>query len=187
MTGTNLDPENPRDVLLAIPAVHYMDRLGNGLYRFRVSLKSPGSTVLGANALMGHRLNFDLAGGRIGFAEAGSCFDDRDRDDVPKTYQEKMNGGGEKQDDTAPAVEGGGGASASLSSPWTSDRDRMITPEMTFSFYVPYLAVGGTLSILALVLLIRDRACRKWSGTNRRRDGAGGSGPRGPGVSLALS
>ena len=221
MTGTRLDPENPRDVLLAIPAVHYMEGMGNGQYRFRVSLKSPGSTVLGANALMGHRLNFDLAGGRIGFAEAGSCFDDYDYDNGPKTYQENRDGSGDdylfpwgggnkddpggggpmvpttgwsetkptttnsaagQQDDTAPAIEGREGASASLLSPWTSNRDRMITtPEMTFSFYVPYLSAGGTLLILALVLLIRDRACRKWSGNN------GSIGNGGAGVSLDLS
>jgi len=65
--------ENPRDVVLAIPAAHYMEfDPDNGKYVPRFYTEESSGSVLGANAMMGHDVYFDIARGRIGFAES-SC------------------------------------------------------------------------------------------------------------------
>jgi hypothetical protein len=66
-----LDPDNPKDVVIAFPPSHYMeydpdDRKWTA--RFYVT-ESSGS-VLGANAMMGHDVMFDVDKDRIGWAES---------------------------------------------------------------------------------------------------------------------
>ena len=68
-----LDPEHPDDVLFAFPPSHYLDynEETNG-YRMGFSVSEYGSSTLGANAMMGHDILFDIENNRLGWAES-SC------------------------------------------------------------------------------------------------------------------
>jgi hypothetical protein len=62
---------NPRDVVLAIPASHYLEYDPDiGKYVPRFYTDEGSGSVLGANAMMGHDVFFDNGRGRIGFAES---------------------------------------------------------------------------------------------------------------------
>lgn len=66
-----MDPANPYDVILAIPATHYMEyNAQRGTYKSRFSVKESGGSLLGANAIMGHDVYFDVQHNRIGWAES---------------------------------------------------------------------------------------------------------------------
>lgn len=63
--------DNPRDVVIAIPATHYMEfDTDTGKYVPRFYTEESSGSVLGANAMMGHDVFFDVARGRIGFSES---------------------------------------------------------------------------------------------------------------------
>jgi Xylanase inhibitor N-terminal len=67
----DVDPNNPYDVILAIPPSHYFeynDDIKKYESRFFVNDQSGG--VLGANAMMGHDVYFDVDRQRIGWAES---------------------------------------------------------------------------------------------------------------------
>jgi Xylanase inhibitor N-terminal len=67
----DLDPDHPFDIILAIPPEHYYeyDPIIDGyVARFYIDEDSGG--VLGANAMMGHDVYFDIGGLRIGWAES---------------------------------------------------------------------------------------------------------------------
>ncbi|KAL3810350.1 hypothetical protein ACHAXA_003079 [Cyclostephanos tholiformis] len=62
---------NPRDVVLAIPASHYLEYDPDiGKYVPRFYTDEGSGSVIGANAMMGHDVFFDNGRGRIGFAES---------------------------------------------------------------------------------------------------------------------
>jgi hypothetical protein len=67
----DLDPENPYDIIIAIPPSHYMQKDAYGSYvaRFYVDERGFLSTI-GANTMMGHDVLFDVEEGAIGFAES---------------------------------------------------------------------------------------------------------------------
>ena len=66
-----LDPSNPRDVLIALPASHYMEfDSEKKKYISRLYLEEGSGSVLGANAMMGHDVLFDIDNNRIGWAES---------------------------------------------------------------------------------------------------------------------
>lgn len=67
-----IDYGTPNDVMLAIPAVHYMQHNADGTYTARIYLDREDSagSILGSNAMMGHNLLFDMDSGRIGIAES---------------------------------------------------------------------------------------------------------------------
>jgi hypothetical protein len=70
LAGT-LDPDHPYDVLLAIPPSHYMeydDQANKYVARFYTD--GEAGSILGANAMMGHDVLFDLDDKRIGWAES---------------------------------------------------------------------------------------------------------------------
>lgn len=74
LAGATLDAEHPLDVILAIPPEHYYEydpEVDGYVSRFYVSKRSGGG-VLGANAMMGHDVYFDVAQYRVGWAES-SC------------------------------------------------------------------------------------------------------------------
>ena len=67
----DLDPEHPLDVLLAVPPEHYYEYdpdVQGYVARFYVDESSGG--VLGANAMMGHDVYFDIASFRVGWSES---------------------------------------------------------------------------------------------------------------------
>lgn len=65
-----LDPENPYDVILAMPPSHYMELDNNGKYVARFYTTEGSGSVLGANAMMGHDVMFDADNLNIGWAES---------------------------------------------------------------------------------------------------------------------
>merc|ERR1719253_565828 len=69
----NIDVTTPNDVLMAIPAKHYMQHNAkDGTYTSRIYLDRDDDqgNILGANAMMGHDILFDVDAGRIGIAES---------------------------------------------------------------------------------------------------------------------
>jgi hypothetical protein len=67
-----VDPTNAHDILIAMPARHYMefdDDDATWTPRFYVDESGSGG-VLGANMMMGHDVLFDVQNNRIGWAEA---------------------------------------------------------------------------------------------------------------------
>lgn len=68
-----VDTGTPNDVMLSIPPTHYMQHNArDGTYTSRIYLDRDNAmgSVLGANAMMGHNILFDMDAARIGFAES---------------------------------------------------------------------------------------------------------------------
>ena len=62
---------NTKDVVIAIPGQHYMEfDSDSGKYVPRFYTEEGSGSVLGANAMMGHDVFFDVGRGRIGIAES---------------------------------------------------------------------------------------------------------------------
>merc|ERR1711957_217958 len=62
---------NPLDVVITIPGSHYMEfDPDTDKYVPRFYTEEASGSVLGANAMMGYDVYFDVARGRIGFAES---------------------------------------------------------------------------------------------------------------------
>jgi len=73
--SADVDPSNPTDVLIALPATHYMEyNEQEGKYTARFYIEESSGSVLGANTMMGHDVHFDIDGHRIGFAESQCDF-----------------------------------------------------------------------------------------------------------------
>jgi len=69
--GEALSPSSPKDVVLSIPASHYMEYdEEKEAYVARFYTDEGSGSVLGANAMMGHDVYFDVPRGRVGFAES---------------------------------------------------------------------------------------------------------------------
>mmetsp|Transcript_27505 Transcript_27505/g.33371 ORF Transcript_27505/g.33371 Transcript_27505/m.33371 type:complete len:572 (-) Transcript_27505:448-2163(-) len=68
----DLDPRHPHDVILAIPATHYMEYIPlKDVYVSRLYFSETRGGVIGANAMQGHDVSFDWDNSRVGFAESG--------------------------------------------------------------------------------------------------------------------
>lgn len=66
-----LDPKNPSDIILAVPPSHYMEYDDStDKYTSRFYPTEGRGSVLGANAMMGHDVFFDVDKNRIGWAES---------------------------------------------------------------------------------------------------------------------
>jgi len=85
LTGV-LDKDNPTDVLLAMPAINYMDLVDDDTYKSRIYFSESRGGVLGANAMRGHDISFEWGNGRVGFSESDCNFehlnDDNDGDNL---------------------------------------------------------------------------------------------------------
>ena len=67
----DLDPNHPYDVVLAIPASHYYEyNDDDNTYTARFYVDNGGNNVIGANAMMGHEVFFDVDNDRIGWSES---------------------------------------------------------------------------------------------------------------------
>eukprot|EP00534_Pseudo-nitzschia_fraudulenta_P002987 CAMPEP_0201121710 /NCGR_PEP_ID=MMETSP0850-20130426/5537_1 /ASSEMBLY_ACC=CAM_ASM_000622 /TAXON_ID=183588 /ORGANISM="Pseudo-nitzschia fraudulenta, Strain WWA7" /LENGTH=746 /DNA_ID=CAMNT_0047388251 /DNA_START=171 /DNA_END=2411 /DNA_ORIENTATION=+ len=76
LTGA-LDPEHKSDVILAIPPSHYMEYNPNkDSYTSRFYATERAGSVLGANAMMGHDIFFDIETKRIGWSESDCNYTD---------------------------------------------------------------------------------------------------------------
>ena len=68
------DPENPFDVMIAIPATHYLEYIpATGTYRSKLTLDSKIGSFIGMVAMEGHAFYYDLTADRIGIAESFNC------------------------------------------------------------------------------------------------------------------
>lgn len=77
LAGTNLSMDSPRDILLAIPATHYMEySISNDNYTPRIYLSESTGGTLGANAMMNHDVLFDWENARLGFSESNCDYDE---------------------------------------------------------------------------------------------------------------
>jgi hypothetical protein len=66
-----LDPDHPYDVILAFPPTHYLEYdPGTEKYTSRFYPTESRGSVLGANAMMGHDILFDIDNNRLGWAES---------------------------------------------------------------------------------------------------------------------
>lgn len=69
--GDALGAGSPKDIVLAIPASHYLEFDPDAeKYVPRFYTEESSGSVLGANAMMGHDVYFDTANERVGFAES---------------------------------------------------------------------------------------------------------------------
>jgi hypothetical protein len=66
-----VDADHPYDVLIAMPPTHYFEYdEESDTYEARFYTDEAGGGVLGANAMMGHDVYFDVEGSAIGWAES---------------------------------------------------------------------------------------------------------------------
>jgi len=71
LVGSRLDENSPNDILIAVPATHYMEYSpSKDVYTSRFYFTESRGGVMGANSLQGHDVVFDWETGRIGFAES---------------------------------------------------------------------------------------------------------------------
>lgn len=69
--GEALSPSFPKDIVLSIPSSHYMEYdPDNDKYVARFYINEGSGSVIGANAMMGHDVYFDIPRGRVGIAES---------------------------------------------------------------------------------------------------------------------
>jgi hypothetical protein len=68
------DSQNPFDVMIAIPATHYLEWIpATGAYRSKITLDSKIGSFIGMVAMEGHAFYYDLTADRIGIAESLNC------------------------------------------------------------------------------------------------------------------
>jgi len=68
----DMDLNHPYDVIVAIPASHYMEAMSDGDVTNRIYATEKDGSVIGANVMIGHDVMFDAQNMRIGWAES-SC------------------------------------------------------------------------------------------------------------------
>ena len=74
-----IDPANPADAILAVPATNYMEYSpSKDTYTPRIYFTETAGGVIGANAMQGHNVIFDWERGRVGFAESTCEYLDED-------------------------------------------------------------------------------------------------------------
>ena len=91
LVGPQLSPQSPSDILLAIPATHYMEySAAKDVYTSRLYFTESRGGVLGANAMQGHNVLFDWENGRVGFAESTCAYaDDNDRSETEEALSKE--------------------------------------------------------------------------------------------------
>lgn len=71
------------NVLIAIPAIHYMEHmpLEDKPYRTRLNFDSKSGSIFGLNAMTGHTISYEPDSNRIGFAESKTCIETGEESD----------------------------------------------------------------------------------------------------------
>eukprot|EP00979_Chaetoceros_neogracilis_P005789 scaffold1094_cov241-Chaetoceros_neogracile.AAC.2 len=92
-----IDPQNPGDVLLAIPPAHYIEYdTGSKHYIGRFSMSEGRGSVIGANTMRGHDVFFDIpSSGSIGFAESDCDYSRLSGLTVPEVVTEPSDSKGQ--------------------------------------------------------------------------------------------
>ena len=71
----DMDPDHPYDIIIAVPPTHYMEYdIQSDTYTCRFYVNE-GSSVIGANSIMGHNVYFDVDGETIGWVESDCDYD----------------------------------------------------------------------------------------------------------------
>jgi hypothetical protein len=86
--AAHIDPAHPNDVLVAMPASHYLTSVsdkGDWKLRLHFSESDNSGGVLGANEMLGHDVAFDLDTGRIGWAESDCNYEGLSGNEVDTT------------------------------------------------------------------------------------------------------
>jgi hypothetical protein len=100
--AANIDPNNPYDIIIAIPPTHYMEHAHDGqhgIYRAEFYVDERGYTAtIGANTMMGHDILFDVEEGSLGFAES-HCDYEKLEEEVAEEEEEMLS---EKKDQSTP-------------------------------------------------------------------------------------
>mmetsp|Transcript_4712 Transcript_4712/g.9019 ORF Transcript_4712/g.9019 Transcript_4712/m.9019 type:complete len:626 (-) Transcript_4712:120-1997(-) len=97
-----VDPQHPNDILIAMPPSHYMEfDADEGVYIARFYLEEGSGGVLGANAMMGHDVYFDVMNGEIGWAESSCDYTQLMKEHFPDFISREAhdNAGSSNQDD----------------------------------------------------------------------------------------
>jgi hypothetical protein len=114
-----LDPQHPSDIILALPPSHYMEYdEESDTYTSRFYPTEGRGSVLGANAIMGHDVFFDIDNQRIGWAESSCDYTKLVHDsgydfDITGEIQDPQPGGGGGGGEPSDAPEGGGDSDSS--------------------------------------------------------------------------
>jgi len=107
----SLDPEHPTDIIMTMPASHYMEWDSKRNYHVsRLYLTEGYRGVMGANSLMGHDFLFDIDAQRVGIAESNCDYTDlyggylQPEPEVPPVQEEPEEPAAE-EDPEAPSTE----------------------------------------------------------------------------------
>ncbi|KAL3792156.1 hypothetical protein HJC23_009620 [Cyclotella cryptica] len=115
------DPQNPFDVMIAIPATNYLEYIpATGTYRSKITLDSKIGSFIGIVAMEGHSFYYDLTSDRIGMAESFNC--------QPKSG---LSGFGDDDMFALPTIQSSGGAGPDpwdTNDPWDSASGRGVGP-----------------------------------------------------------
>ena len=83
----DIDPSSPHDIILALPATHYMEYSpSKRTYTPRLYFSESKGGVIGSNAMQRHNVLFDWENRRVGFAES-SC-------EYENSVQDRVDDGG---------------------------------------------------------------------------------------------
>lgn len=87
--ANQVDPKNPHDILIAMAPEHYMEYDPDAeAYIARFYLEEGSGGVLGANAMMGHDVFFDVKNGQIGWAESSCDYTALMKNHFPKFFSD---------------------------------------------------------------------------------------------------
>lgn len=92
----NLDFINPKDILLAVPAIHYMEYSpSKKTYTSRLYFTETSGGVIGANAMQGHDVLFDWEQPRIGFVESSCNYEELGSSSIANDVADPLPNDGE--------------------------------------------------------------------------------------------
>ena len=146
-------------IVFAIPPTAYMEHVpSTGRHRMRLSLKSTEGSVLGANALQGKNLHFNLQQNEFGFESASTCSD----------FGPNAAAGGRGQNVMIVPPSPRGGTAFSMGAGMALGLLEMMEVMDTFDFSIAYIAVGAFLAFLGMVLVLYHNLGARWDDTNSK-------------------
>ena len=139
-------------IVYAIPSTAYMEYVpSTGRHRMRLSLKSTEGSVLGANALQGNNLHFNLQDDEFGFESASSCNDFGPGEAASERKNVMI---------VPPSPRGG--TASSMGAGMVLGSLEMIEAVDTFDFSIAYIAGGGFLAFLGMFLVLYHNLGARW-------------------------
>ena len=140
-------------IVYAIPPTAYMEYVpSTGRHRMRLSLKSTEGSVLGANALQGKNLHFNLQDNIFGFESAMTCTD----------FGPGVSAGGQHQNVMIVPPLPRGGTALSMGAGMALGSLETIEAMDTFDFSIAYIAGGAFLAFLGIALVLYHNLGSRW-------------------------